>query len=118
MVEVLGVFWGLFLGHNLGYENVWVEMDSLNAYNFVQLNVLGSHAHGSLIRAIRSILVDDWNVEIRHTYCEANKCANSLAKYTHKLSLRLSFFNRLLSYISLNFLANQSGVCWSRVVHV
>ena len=100
----------------MSYENVWVVIDSLSAYNLIQLDIPGSHTHGSLIRGIRSILVDDWNVEIRHSYHIANKCADNLANYAHRLPLGLSFFDRLSSYTSLDFLADQSGVSWSQVV--
>ena len=39
VAELWGVFWGLFMSRNLGYENIWVEMDSLSVFHLIQHDV-------------------------------------------------------------------------------
>ena len=34
--ELWGVFWALLLGHNLGYQNIVLEMDFSAVFNLVQ----------------------------------------------------------------------------------
>ena len=49
---------------------------------------------------------------------EVNRCADKLARFGHRLSLGLTFFNSLPICISRNFLVDSSGRCSPRLVHV
>ena len=103
------MFWGLLLRRNLGYTNIVLETDSSCALNLIKLGVLVTHSYSSLIVAVRNLLSEDLNVDFIHIFREANRCANSLAKFGHRLSKGISFFDKLPSYISLDFLADSQG---------
>ena len=69
------------------------------------------HIHAPLVRDIRNFLDDnDWNVEVGHTYREADSCADKLAKSGHNFRLGVKFFERLPPLISLDCLADASGL--------
>ncbi|KAH1204986.1 hypothetical protein GmHk_16G045802 [Glycine max] len=38
------------------------------------------HPHHALIRCVRDLVALDWNITFKHTFREANQCANWLAK--------------------------------------
>lgn len=39
------------------------------------------------------MLKRDWNVDLKHIYCEANFAADALANYAHSLPLGLHIFS-------------------------
>ena len=72
--------------------------------------------HSSLVFAVRNLIKKDWNVEINQSFREANRCADSLIKYGHRIPIGISFFDRAPACISLDLLADSSGHSYTRVV--
>ena len=60
-----GVFWGLLIGHSLGFGNVYLELDSVSVLQLICQDNLAFHSHAALIFAIKRFLQEDWNVELR-----------------------------------------------------
>lgn len=69
------------LAWDLGFKFIQLELDSIiviswltaSTNNFLP-NVL------RLIRDCKSLMVRAWVIQVRHIYCEANECADALAK--------------------------------------
>ena len=92
VVELWAIFWGLFINHSLGFNNIILEPDSNATRMLIEQESAASHAHTAIINSIRNLLVDEWIVEISRVYREANNCANKLAKLDHRYLIGLSFF--------------------------
>ena len=54
-----------------------------------------THCHVAIINAIRDYLFNEGSIVIRHTYKEANNCADRLAKLGHRQYVGMSFFYSL-----------------------
>ena len=49
MAELWGIYWGLFVCHNMGFRNVLVETNSSFAFSMVTLGMPESHICKSLL---------------------------------------------------------------------
>ena len=116
MAELWGIFWGLFISYNMGHRNVILETDSTCVYHLVMYGVPETHTYSSLVYAVRNLIRKDWNVEINHSFREANRYANSLAKYGHRIPIGISFFDRAPTSIFLDLLVDSSGHSCTRIV--
>ena len=102
------------MGRNLGYRNIVLEMDSSAAFTLVQQGVPSTHAYSTIIHANQRLV----NEELCLIYREANRCADRLARVSHKIPVGMSFFDRLPSCISLEFLADSLGIYCPRMICV
>ena len=119
LVELWGTCWGLCFSKNMGLEYVILELDSNCSYYFISDGIPTSHVYSTLVDNIRKMLQnDDWVVEKTQIYGEASECANSLAKKGHQLSIGVTFFDRLLGFISIEFLVDFFGCSSARVIHL
>ena len=89
------MFWELLLDNSLGFRNICLETDSACVSQLVDQEVQPTQAHVTLMNAVQGLLSEDLNIEIRHLYREANKCADMLTKIGHRLSLGPTFYDRL-----------------------
>ena len=51
--------------------------------------ILVTHVYSSLVNVVRNLIRQDWWVEFNHIFHEANMCADGLAKYGHRLPVRI-----------------------------
>lgn len=77
-----------------------VNVDSLGVANF-----LGGHGEGSstvkaLVKRIHSLINMDWDVVVKHTYHEANRCADWLANVGWTLMSDIVFYELCQAYVS------------------
>ena len=88
------------LAWTMGFKYIQLELDSK-----VVLTWLTNHNTSYLTNMMplicncRSLLDQDWEVWVQHIYCEANKCANALAKRgTYQQNL-LTVYNTYPSFV-------------------
>ena len=75
LAVIWGVFWGLLVGQDMGFRNIWLETDSSSVYNLINQGATVTHTY-SLVDALRNLLNEDWNIEFRHIFHEANMCVD------------------------------------------
>ncbi|KAF7844517.1 ribonuclease H [Senna tora] len=71
--ELWGMFKGLEVAWNHGCRKVYLASDSKLAMDTVVNGVEGSHSAAPMVERIRRLVKRRWDVEIAHTYREANK---------------------------------------------
>jgi ribonuclease HI len=77
--ELWGVYNGLCLAKRNGLQNIELQIDSMIVVRTLSGDRLGDNGGRSLVRRIRSLFQDGWNIKIRHVYREANRVADALA---------------------------------------
>ena len=87
--EVEAEFWaaihGLRLAWNMGHKLIMLEVDSLLLYNWLKEAGEGTHRYRNLLEECRRWISADWQVQIQHTFREANMVAYKLAALALKL---------------------------------
>ncbi|KAF7811300.1 reverse transcriptase [Senna tora] len=102
--ELWAIFRGLKLTEDFGYSPFLIDSDSLTAVTLIKnLNISTSHSYFPLIHACRSLLERQPHTSLNHTFCEANSCADGLAKRAVLLKFDLCIFNDVPPFISLAF---------------
>ncbi|KAG4938333.1 hypothetical protein JHK82_046140 [Glycine max] len=83
-IRVLQVLVSLFVmikgNESNGFLNIICETDSLSYIELILKDKQSFHPHHALIRCVRDLVALDWNITFKHTFREANQCANWLAK--------------------------------------
>lgn len=92
MVELWGLYEGLRYARILGFQAIELNVDSLVVVNARTQNERGSPMGRSLVEKIRRMIDLEWEVVVKHSYFEANQCADALANYGCSLSGDISFF--------------------------
>ncbi|MCI62004.1 ribonuclease H, partial [Trifolium medium] len=57
----------------------------------------------------------EWNIEFMHEYCEANKCADALAKIGCSLEQNVTFFKECPNGVKAILLADELGIVSPRI---
>jgi len=69
----------------------------------LQIVMDGSLVGWRLIQEIRRFLASEWEVKVRHSYCEVSSCADALATMIYDHALRLHVYEqcpaRLTSFV-------------------
>ncbi|KAJ1402672.1 Ribonuclease H-like superfamily [Sesbania bispinosa] len=79
-IRFLGAQGGLQFAWSMGWKELLVECDALEAVNLVQEGDLHLHKHHGLIQSIRDYSHRDWTVSIVHVFREMNQAADLLAR--------------------------------------
>jgi ribonuclease HI len=79
VAELCGVLEGLTYARQRGCSKIELNVDSSVVDRAIRSQGKGSPVGGALIGQIREMLALDWEVVIKYSYCEANKCADVLA---------------------------------------
>jgi hypothetical protein len=95
--------------------NVELRMDSLVVVRCLNGEEVGSVAGRKLIRRIKDLLLEDWNVRIIHVYREANKVVDVLAAFG-VASIGINYYENSLVEIEHLCLADVMGVSTPRVI--
>ncbi|PNX55786.1 ribonuclease H, partial [Trifolium pratense] len=77
--ELWGVHEGICLAKQNGFNNIELQIDSMIVVRNLGGDRLGSSGGRCLVRRIRSLFQEGWNVRIRHVYRETNRVADALA---------------------------------------
>ena len=86
MAELAAVRHGLLLEWDLDFKFIQIEIDSITVLSWItNRNATYPPPMMSLIYDCRSLIEQEWEVQARHIYREANRCADALAKQrTHQ----------------------------------
>jgi hypothetical protein len=76
----------------LGFGAIEVNVDSFLVANIINNNKEGSLMGRVLVNKIRSFITLDWEVVVRHIYCEANQCVDALANLGCSLNSEMCIF--------------------------
>ncbi|KAK7268950.1 hypothetical protein RIF29_21661 [Crotalaria pallida] len=89
----LGLLYGLELASSLGMDRVIIELDSKTAITLVEGQYpITHHCYSLVIRRIRSLLLQQYHVVIRHVFREANRSADFLVNLGHSYSFDVHYF--------------------------
>lgn len=77
--ELVGIYRGLTIMHEKGYQNVQVESDSMEAVMLVNEGNAIGHPHQALIQDANVLLRGTYST-LSHIFREANSCADHLAR--------------------------------------
>lgn len=83
--ELAGIWHGLQLAKQKGITRLWVESDSTSAIHMLASGCASTHPCAPIIHDIKRIIKEFPQVQIAHSFREANRCADSLANYGHSL---------------------------------
>ena len=86
MAELWGLYTGIKMAWEQGWQRVIFSLDSKTAVTLVQNGCNELHPCRPIIKAIQWFLAKDWMVRIEHCYREANRVADCLANFAHDLS--------------------------------
>ena len=82
--SITAEFWalrdGLILAAQLGIKDIEVELDAKIVVDLVQSNTVVNNSFLPLLSDYRSILSSFHQVRVGHTFREANRCAEALAR--------------------------------------
>jgi ribonuclease HI len=116
IAELWGVLEGLKLAGRKGYRKVEVNIDSISVVKMIMHGGTSSALGFSLVKSIRRLLDDRWDVKILHSYREANKCADALASMGCILDCNIVFFETCPSSIRNLFSADVMGFSTPRLI--
>jgi ribonuclease HI len=116
VAELWGVLEGLRCVRRLGFMNVELNIDSVAVVQVLKERRFNSSLGGALIKQIWKLLDMDWNIEIFHTYREANKCADDLANLGCSLGYDLVFFDACPLAIRETFANDSMGISTPRLI--
>ncbi|CAJ2679356.1 unnamed protein product [Trifolium pratense] len=100
VAELWGVLEGLRYVHRMGLVKVELNIDSEAVVQVVKNRYMSSSLGVALVKQIWRLLDMNWEVEVSHTYREANKCADALANLGCSLANEIVFYDRCPSHIS------------------
>ena len=82
--ELYAILLGLKLGHQMGFRKILLYSDSLDAVNVLMRDSCHEdHPLRAVIREIRDLLFQDWDVTIHYTPRDNIACADYMAKEGH-----------------------------------
>jgi ribonuclease HI len=93
MAELWGIYEGLRLARRQGVLKLEVQSDSQVIVRSLQDNNNGSSIMGgTLMKRIRDLLKEPWEVKVTHVFREANRCADMLANKGSEGNFEIVFF--------------------------
>lgn len=91
--ELRGVLVGLTEAWRRGWRKVDVQTDCREVISTIQGPNQRHGLHGELVRRIKELLQQDWQVQISHVFREGNMVADALAKLTLANTARKLWFS-------------------------
>ncbi|KAH9750277.1 putative ribonuclease H protein [Citrus sinensis] len=114
--EIWGLYHGLCMAWQRGFQRIWVEVDSKSVTQILENPTTPVNEHHSLILAIRELLSRDWIVGVNHIYREANIAADFLASFSLSFPLGLHFLTKAPPSLQCILNNDVAGVAPSRLV--
>jgi hypothetical protein len=118
IAELWGVLEGLRFVQILGFKKIELNIDSTAVVRIVQTGMSHSTAGNVLVEQIIKMMALDWEVEVRHTYREANKCTDALANYGCIGSVDSQVFVCCPEFMKELFVADNLRITTPRVISV
>jgi ribonuclease HI len=84
VAELWGVFEGLKLARSHGYRKVELHIDSSSVISSISRDQGGIIGCRTLLHNIRRLNDQDWEVQVRHSFREANACADAMANMAYE----------------------------------
>lgn len=81
MMDLWGIYQGLKMAWQQGYNWLSVEVDSLCVTQLVSTLVVQANEHASLLQAIKDLIKQGWHISVQYVYCEANHAAGFMTTY-------------------------------------
>ena len=69
-----------------------MELDYIAAIALIQKGTYGKHPYAMVLARVHDLLRRNWQVLIRHMYCNANYAMDCLANVGHSLNLGVCYF--------------------------
>ena len=116
MVELAAVRQGLAMARNMSFKFIKLELDSKVVLTWLTNNNV-SYPTNMMpsIYDCRSLMDQDWEVQVQHIYREVNECADALAKWgTHQRNI-LSVYSNCPSFVYLYYVRDLAGLGVNRL---
>jgi ribonuclease HI len=118
VAELCGVYEGLKCARRLGFNKVELNIDATSVVHVLKTRQSHSLIGRTILQQIWKLLDLDWDVEISHSYREANRCADALATTGCSLSNSILIYDDCPSFISSIVLADRLGITIPRLISV
>lgn len=102
--ELWGIFWGLSLAWDAGYQAVELQCDSSVAMNLINKPTSANHPLANIISCCKLKTHGDWHCVVRHFCREMNTVADAMATKSADLGLSCFIYGPNVPY-------RHSG-CW------
>ncbi|KAF7841164.1 reverse transcriptase [Senna tora] len=114
-VKLWAITMGLKVATILNCNLLWIETDSLLAFNLLMDNSISNqHEYWNLINFCRSASQNFSQVNLSHTFREGNQCADQLAMLALLNREAYNVYQDIPSFLKLIFLADLHGVTFDR----
>jgi ribonuclease HI len=113
-----GVYEGLCLARNFGATKFKVQVDSSVVNNTLNSSNRVSVIGWRLIQEIWKLLSLDFEIKVRHSYREANVCADALVNMGCEHCLKLRLYDHCPLRLSLLLLADVLRIAIPRIISV
>jgi ribonuclease HI len=118
VAELWGVLEGLRCVRMLGFKKVELNIDSASVVQVLKLRKFHSLTGITVVQQIWKLLDWDWEIEISHSYREANKCADALANVGCSLGREILFYDVCPPFLSSLLLEDNLGITTPRLISV
>jgi ribonuclease HI len=102
----------------MNFTKVEVRIDSIEVVNDIMHKKSSKMSGKTLVTKICQLLVFDWEVVVRHTYREANRLADALAKHSFSMNDEVCFFQDCPGFCKHQMDADEKGFVTPRSVFV
>jgi ribonuclease HI len=116
VAELWGVFEGLKLARSNGYRKVELHIDSSSVVSSISRDQGGNVVGPTLLHNIRRLIDQDWEVQVRHSFREANACADALANMACDSGFSLTLYEQCPAQIRSLYVADFVGISTPRLV--
>ncbi|KAI5339005.1 hypothetical protein L3X38_018277 [Prunus dulcis] len=117
--ELWGLFFGLRMAVEKGFNNLIVEMDSVVAIQLVQQHdSLTLHPLASLVSSCWQLMHKLENCSLHNIFREKNSVADQLAALSYNLDLGICIFDEALSWVGASLVDDLLGVSRPRLICV
>ena len=116
MTELATVYQGLILAWDMGFKFIHLELDSMTIFTWL-IATTNSYPTNMLplICDCRNLLARAWEVHVLHVYCEANACADALAKRGAHQHHVLTVYSSCPSFVYVCFVRDMAGLGSNRI---
>jgi ribonuclease HI len=109
IAELWGVLEGTKMAHRMNFTKVEVRINSKEVVNGILHHKPSKMCGKALVDKICQMLKMDWDVVVKHTYREANRLADALAKHSFSVKDEVCFFQIVRIFVSISLDADVKG---------